>query len=238
MRKLYCVFLIVFLLIVQVGCRNSEKQNIVNNNTNQNNSTTTSQTVTNPPAVSDNQIAMEAYKTVLNNTANFYNTDDKKDFDLKTFLKEYASKRISKISRFAVLDMDGDKISEVVLELSTPDNPEFEVLHYNNGKVYGYYFVYRGLSRLKADGTSSYSNSAFDWGYHKLNFSTNGWESDQLGYCEPKNLTDIENELYYVNHKLVTKEEFESSCTKQREKEDATWYEFSSNNIETKLVVN
>ncbi len=54
--------------------------------------------------------------------------------------------------------MDGDKVREVVLELSVGNKPAFyEVLHYMDDTVYGYLIVYRGLEGLKEDGTFSYS---------------------------------------------------------------------------------
>ena len=67
---------------------------------------------------------------------------------------------------FTVLDIDGDKIPEVVLELSIGNNPQdFEVLHYMNGAVYGYNIAYRGLMELKTDETFRYSNGASDTGW-------------------------------------------------------------------------
>ncbi|WP_234124470.1 hypothetical protein [Clostridium hydrogenum] len=55
------------------------------------------------------------------------------------WVKEKNNGVIYKITHFALVPMDGDKIPEVVLELTVGNYPEFyEILHYTNGKVYGY----------------------------------------------------------------------------------------------------
>lgn len=187
-----------------------------------------------------NNSELEAYKAVLQNKANFFSTDNKKNLYLNDFLtnKEIYGTTF-KVTHFTVLDMDGDKAPEVVLELSVGDEPEFyEVLHYINGIVYGYLIVYRGLEELKSDGTFHFSSGAADNGWGKLRFESSDFKTDILGYSKSSqgdvNLTIS----YFINNKPVTKESFDSFTNEQSRKKDAVWYEFSQNNIETKLSAN
>ena len=118
----------------------------------------------------------------MQNKAEFFSTDNKKNVYLNDFLtnKEIYG-TVFKVTHFTVLDMDGDKIPEVVLELTVGNYVEFyEVLHYMNDKVNGYIQVLRGFENLKTDGTVRYSNSAFNNGYRKLSFETNACEASHI----------------------------------------------------------
>lgn len=185
-------------------------------------------------------LAMNAYKAALQNKAEFYSTDNKQDIYLKDFL---TNKKLYdttfKATRFAVLDMDGDKIPEVVLELTAGDHPEFyEILHYMNGKVYGYFKVYRGLEMLKVDGTFWSSGGAYDNECSKLKFNSNAYETDVLGYMKSSQNTKGLSISYFINNKPVSKEAFDSFTKKQNEKKDVDWYELSESNIKTKIADN
>lgn len=189
--------------------------------------------------LSNNSI-LEAYKAVLQNKAEFFSTDNNKKLYLNDFLtNEEIYGTIFKVTHFSVLDMDGDKVPEVVLELSVGDKPEFyEVLHYMNDTVYGYLIVYRGLEELKMDGTFRYSNSAVDNGFGKLKFESNAFKTDILGYSKSSQDNNNLSISYFVNNKPVTKESFDSFINEQSEKKDVVWHEFSQKNIETELSVN
>ena len=180
---------------------------------------------------------LEAYKTVLQNKIEFFSTDSKKKLYLNNFLtnKEIYG-TIFTVTHFTVLDMDGDKVPEVVLELSVGNEPQFyEVLHYMDDTVYGYLIVYRGLESLKADGTFNYSNGAADTGIGKLKFGSDAFKTDILGYSESSEGGIIS---YFINNKRVTKESFDSFINEQSEKKDAVWYEYSQQIIKTKLSAN
>jgi hypothetical protein len=144
---------------------------------------------------------------------------------------------IFKVTHFTVVDMDGDKIPEVVLELTPGENPNpefYEVLHYMNGSVYGYIQVYRGLENLKTDGTFGWSSGAFNNGYGKLRFESNACETDILGY---KDTIIDDNRTYFIKNKPVTEEAYNSFRKEEEGKKDVVWYEFSQKNIETELSI-
>lgn len=252
-RIIYVLF--VFLLSISITSCSSSKNNLNPNNSSgvsdNNISDTSIPTSSSSPSSevktentkadisSDNQLVIEAYKAVLLNNAEFFSIDNKKKVSLNDFLTDkeiYGA--IFKATHFTVLDMDDDKVPEVVLELTVDNNPEFyEVFHYINGTVYGYNIVYRGLEGLKTDGTFLYSNGAADNGYGKLNFQSNACETDSLGYMESSQNNDGITISYFINNEPVTKESYDSFIKEQDGKEDVVWSEFSQRNVETELSV-
>ncbi|CQR52478.1 hypothetical protein [Paenibacillus riograndensis] len=184
-------------------------------------------------------LAMEAYKRVLQNKIEFYSTETKKKVYLNDFLTNngiYGT--TSKINRFAVLDMDGDRIPEVVLGLTVDENPNFvEVLHYMNGEVYGYFFGNDQIRFLKTDGTFRWLSGGLTYnGYGKLRFHTNFCEIDDLAYHESSATDESSTTFaiaYYINNKLVTIDSYNAFVKEEEAKRDVTWYEFSQENIST-----
>ena len=248
--QIKCV-LLVFLLIISITACSSNKSNLKLNNSSSSSSNRISDTSvpispssTPMNTLSDSQsennkndLVLEAYKTVLQNKVNFFSVDYKKKIYLNDFLNEVNPGYTLKVTHFTVLDMDGDKIPEVVLELADGnDNPiYFEILHYMNGAVYGYNIVYRGLEQLKTDGTAWGASSAWDIVCGKQRFKSNAYETDILGYSKSSQNNDGMTIAYFINNKPVTKKAFDSFSKEQNAKKDAVWYEFSQNNIETKL---
>jgi len=183
--------------------------------------------------------ALEAYKAVLQNKKEFTSIDNNKELYLNDFLTNKEIYEITfKATRFTVLDMDGDKVPEVVLELSSNDIPRFyEVLHYMNNTVYGYIFTYRSLGELKADGTFMFSSGAADSGVGKLKFENETYDIDILGKIESNQDDSDLTVSFFIDDKPVTKEEYDAFINKQMEKKDTVWYEFSQENIEKELSV-
>ena len=244
--QIKCV-LLVFMLSVSITACSTNKSKLSNSSSASSNKMadvsvpiSPSSTPTNTPPDSKsennkNDSVLEAYKTVLQNKVDFFSVDDKKKIYLNDILKKQYPGNTFKGTNFTVLDMDGDKIPEVVIELSSGNNPMFfEILHYMNGAVYGYNIVYRGLERLKVDGTSWGSSGASDNVCEKLRFKSNAYETDVLAYSK----SSTNKDAYFVNNKPVTKESFDSFSKEQDGKKDVVWYEFSQKNIETKLSIN
>jgi beta-lactamase regulating signal transducer with metallopeptidase domain len=194
---------------------------------------------TKTPISSDNPV-LEAYNAVLQDKAEFVSTDSKKNLYLNDFLtNKEIYETVFNITHFTVLDMDGDKVPEVVLELSVGGNPQFyEVLHYMNDTIYGYLITYRGLTGLKADGTFGFSSGAADNGVGKLKFESDAFKTDKLGYSQSSQGDTDLTISYFINNEPVTKESYDSFQNEQSGKKDAVWYEFSQKNIETELSAN
>ena len=255
MKNKIMSMLLVFLLTISItGCSGSRNHfNLSNSSSTGSNKISDTSVPTSSSSISldsksenvktqilSNNSVLEKYTAVLQNKVEFFSTDNKKNLYLNDFLanKEIYG-TIFKVTHFTVLDMDGDKVPEVVLELSVGDEPEFyEVLHYMNGVVYGYLIVYRGLEDLKVDGTFRFSDGASDNGCGKFGFKSNALETDILGYSKSSQGDTNLTISYFINNKLVTKESFDSFTNEQSGKKDAAWYEFSQKNIKTELSTN
>lgn len=257
--KIISILLVFILSISITGCSSSNLNNTSSSSSTSNtnsayttnsNKSTGSSVPTSPSStpsdsksenratqVSTNNSILEAYKAVLQNKAEFFSTDNKKKLYLNDFLtnKEIYG-TIFKVSHFTVLDMDGDKTPEIVLELSVGDEPQFyEILHYKNDVVYGYLIVYRGLEELKADGTFRFSSGAADNGFGKLSFDLNASKTEMLAYSKSSQSDGNLTLSYFINNKPVTKEAFDSFSKEQSKKKAAVWYEFTQKNIENQL---
>jgi hypothetical protein len=246
--KIISALLAVLLSISITGCSRSkdslnlsDSSNVIDNKNSSTNvpasSSSSSKNENTKTQLTANNPIFEAYKKVLQNKTDFFSTDNKKKLNLNNFLtnKELYGTTF-KVTRFKVLDMDGDKVPEVILELSVGDEPQFyEVLHYMNDEVYGYLIVYRGLEELKEDGTFRFSSGAADNGWGKLKFELNTLKTDILG-CSKSRQGNTLTISYFINDKPVTKEVFESFNNEQARKKDAVWYEFSQKNIEAELL--
>lgn len=156
-------------------------------------------------------------------------------FYLNELIRKIGFEKNWKPSKFTILDMNGDKIPEVVIEIDVGSDGIYEVLHYYNGKVYGYYFVYRAIESLKADGTHVGSSGAMDNSIIKFSFSGNKLNEITLAYSETTNKKDKKGYPvinYVIANKPVSDTEFESYYNKQDAKTDAIWYKFNARNIE------
>lgn len=183
---------------------------------------------------------LKAYKAVLQNKSEFYNTNAKKTVTLSNFLANNGYVEcVFKAPHFAVLDMDGDKVPEVVIELAIGNNygEFYEVLHYTDGKVYGYLFPIRCLTGIKTDGTFGYSSGARDNGFGKLSFQGSTCITDSIGYKKSEGSTQ-QYELYFIDNKQVTPDKYNSFQKEQEDKKETTWYVFCQNSIDEKFPVN
>jgi len=177
---------------------------------------------------------MRSYREVLLNETEFFSTDSSKSLLLQDFLENREIyDKVFRVTRFAVLDMNGDKVPEVVLELSSGDSPYFfEVLHYYYGTVYGYLFSYRDMQQLKEDGVFFYSGGAGNTGIGKLKFEGINLKTEILGYSELGEGETEQDAVYIIEGERVNRKAFDAYLHEQTEKKDAYWYQFSEENIE------
>lgn len=106
---------------------------------------------------------------------------------------------------FSVVDMDQDGTNEIVVGIDTDINGFRLVLRYEYGTVYGYPFVFRGMSMLSSDGITLGSSSAFESYYCRHRFSGLTIEDTIL--------SDVEEQIALASW------------------QDATWYDFTEDNV-------
>ena len=131
--------------------------------------------------VSEVKLVLEMYKKVMlnemkfhdKNVGNIYIRDIKNVFPFDVDLD---------IVEFALVDMDGNGIPELVLNLDLKIDGSTCVLRYYENVVYGYEFGFRAMNSLKRNGSFRCSNSAFDSGIGRLQFS--GTNEKTIGVAE------------------------------------------------------
>lgn len=244
-RFLACLLLGI-LLIVLCSC-NQRENNITGNNPSPvfdsvatpNDTHTTSSVPPETTPTSDTS-PLSVYKSVLQNNAGFLSTDANKELNIDQLNQSVSddSNVSAEATKFAIVDLDNDGTPEVILWLTVNGNDYygFEVLRYQDEVVYGYTLWYRAFMELKVDGTFSYSSGAADNGFGTLAFTKNAYSIDNITYSESSFDADNNQRIsYFVNNESATEDEFLSAVNKQNEKADATWYDFTDDNIAAML---
>lgn len=169
---------------------------------------------------------LEAYQAVLLGESQFFSADEGEYRYLSEF-DYWINERLGTpltVTQFAVIDLDGDDILELVLELTTGYDGSIEVLHYEDGVVYGFAFPYRGFLNLRRDGTFTFSNGAADNGVGRLAFSEGACDFHTL--CESVS----QDNAFYIGGETVSEEDFYGYFAEQNSKPLAQWYPFTEAN--------
>ena len=137
------------------------------------------------------------------------------------------------ITRFALLDLDGDGTDELVLNIDYSGDEEYVVLTCFDGAVYANQVVHRGFLTPKADGTVAWSNGAFDNGYARFRF-----ENDVLVYDDFAAVSsdDSGSVTYTLNGESVSEEDFDAFIAEQNAKDDLAWTAFSVDAVNAALA--
>lgn len=138
-----------------------------------------------------------------------------------------------KIWEFALVDLDGDGEDEVILFVAgaAGDMGGKLILHQIGDEVYGYATDNRTLVDLKTDGTYGYSDptGVTEAGIAvSMDFSETGYTADKMTYATG---TYDGWDTFVVNHQTGTEEEYLDALSRQDQKQNAEWYEFSDENI-------
>ncbi len=196
---------------------------------------------------------MKAYKSVLQGRSNFIpgfsNESEQNDDWTKEIQPGWEQ------TKFAILDLDGDGLPEVVTAVTVAvdgsiSDGDYAVLHYQDGRVYAYGFSNRQLGQLRIDGSFTWSGSAGYWGISTISFVEDEKEGTPYTYNdyaylesfydngtaasdeEPRSYT-----TYVVNHQETTEEEFNKAFAAWENKPEVTWYALSDENIEKHFSV-
>ena len=131
--------------------------------------------------------------------------------------------------RFIIVDMDHDGEEEVVL-YSWPESTQ--VMDYQDGKVYVYQFIFRGMSGILPNGVYESSGGASNWGFHMTTAFDHGtYEAETLAYTD--SYQDFE--YYEVEGREVTFQEF-NEYTEQFKVEPAEVYDFTEELLDKVLL--
>lgn len=132
------------------------------------------------------------------------------------------------VLQFSVVDMDGDMIPEIVLELD--EYYGSVILRYKEGEVYGNVIGYRSMFLLKADGSFHASGSAFEYYDGKMFFIDN----TIVTYPD----AEASYDSYYSHDMPIDEKTWEKLQAAFEETPSVEWHEFSEAAIEEWLVDN
>ena len=184
--------------------------------------------------------AMEAYKAILQNDLMFYNTENKKNYTLNEFNYDSSGEMEEPhiVHRYTFISLSGDEVESLVLELSAGGVGAFEVLRYQEGTVYGFYFDYRALLDITYNGTSFGSSGASDGSFSRLSIEKDVCKNERLGYSESQSDGNV---LYFIDDKKVTRStynEFESDMWRGMGDKEMIWYDYTEDNVASMLRFN
>lgn len=137
------------------------------------------------------------------------------------------------ITRFALLDLDGDGADELVLAIDYSGEEEYVILTCHDGVVYANQIVYRGFLSPKADGTFEWSNGTFDNGASRARF-----ENGVLVYDDFAAMSEGSdgNAVYTLNGESIDEAAYSAFLDEQAAKDDLAWTEFSVDAVNAALA--
>lgn len=127
---------------------------------------------------------LSAFTSVLADNGVFYDRGGGQYISIQDYL-EKATARIGwpvEIVQAAGVDMDGDGVREVILNIAVNSNVNnaIWVLHYQNGEIHGNLYYHRQLGNIKTDGTFHWSGSSADSGAARLVFDEDEWRKEEV----------------------------------------------------------
>lgn len=142
----------------------------------------------------------------------------------RAYLTDWLKTNEMSVSKYSVIDLNGDGVPELVLWLNrgTNEHVGFLVLYDKNNTVYAHLLYYREFSDLKEDGTFDFSSGVSNHGIGRIDFEGDTYTIRKLAYCES---ADNQNVSYFVENKPVTKQAFDAYENAQNSKPDAVWVE-------------
>lgn len=123
-----------------------------------------------------------AYWLVLNSKIPFISADE----GCQEFFWDEYFWRLSEpvlrftMSDFAIVDLDVDGVEELVMTGFMPETTW--ILDYQEGKVYSYQFVFRGMAGIGIDGVYSSSIASDMGGFHRIHLDKGSYEEETLAY--------------------------------------------------------
>lgn len=171
---------------------------------------------------------MLAYWLVLNSKQPFISTDEGNQ---EFYWDEYHWCLGEPVGRhqadyFMIVDMNDDGANEIVLYCS-PESTQ--VLHYEDGDVYSYQFVFRGMKRIHTNGIYEGSNGATTTYYHRLT------ELNKDGYIE-ETIAYMDGDYFEVEGIETTQEKFSNYVESIDDIELAETMEFTEDMLNTYLL--
>jgi len=191
------------------------------------------------PLPSDTQILspMQTLKAVLLNETTLLCTDkspyNSLDHKWNGYLNELKYDTNPIITpQFAVADLDGDGVSEIVLAIENYNG--FIILRYKENKVYGFIVSYRTMYNLKMDGSFISSSGSSDSSMGKMFFIGDTFFQDD----KIKSVGGIPTDSYFIHDIPINKDTFDKHLASFDDLPDVEWHDYSKEAINQWLMDN
>ena len=159
-------------------------------------------------------------RMVLRDGIQLYSRDFENSYTLSEFCvalaKQMGTEEAPKLARYAALDMDGDGLAELVVELEgTGDLPRL-VLGSFDGEICGSIYYIRQMNEIKENGVFYYSGGIGNRGWARLRRDGGAWVTEELD----GDYSDLPDAVWtqWVSLGTVT----ESDATSQNDNEKVT----------------
>lgn len=213
-KKLIVIVLIVLILTVIIYFASK----LVNDEDDQGTSKNMNENV----QASDQDVAKEndddIYFKVLKNDVKYVD-EDNKEILFKDYLENYKESSENPKVKYAVFDFDNDSKDEMIVLVEAFGDGFYLILNNENGTVYGFGEVYRGLQNLKTDGTYLASGGAFSNGIFRDEFEKNKRIQ--------KTLAEMDMDKIQIDGKDVSKEEYEKYVDEFNKKENVEFKDYN-----------
>jgi len=169
------------------------------------------------------------YLEVLRNEATFIDTNNVYTPSYMSSIY-YGDGVVCTPEKYALVDYDRDGEPEVCVQVDLGFDSEFVVLHYFDGNVYGYSFVYRGMEQIGNNGYYIGSNGAAYTYILSLAFNESKMIENTVAYSD----LDSENNPVYFDGNGTQMEEADWSVILNSIHDDTvTWHSFADSDWET-----
>lgn len=192
---------------------------------------------TDPTSAYSEEEVLAAYRGTLSGEK-FLDIDSGLSLTINTgnqTLTDYVTNTTYTLSKFLLLDLDGDGTQELMLWLSTSSEEcaGYRILRYTGSEVLGYGLPYRSFDKLKEDGTYLYRDSDYASGIGRIEFREDGCDF-RYSAVYKAGTDDAGNVIAYhaeVDGQEVTQEEYEAAYAHHLEKPNAVWLDYDSANL-------
>ena len=135
------------------------------------------------------------------------------------------------VEQVAILDLDGDGARELVIDPgdSYKYATGYLILRQEGDAIQGYNPSWRSFGTLKADGTYSWSGSAFYSGTGRVCFEGGEFVGEHVIWCD---FTEGKQD-YFVDGQPATEEEFNAAIAAQDAKREPVWFPFETGALQS-----
>lgn len=158
----------------------------------------------------DNQTLLRGYKDVLLSKIpiNLY-YPVAEEIDNYYLDKIFSDGFWLKTSRFSLVDMDNDKVPELIVECTFGVADFVLVIREVDGIMVAEQFSNRQMSSIKKDGSFHASSGAGHHGFYKLRFTSDSYETYRVVTMEEEKKSDGIYQLnYYIGEEIVDEDSF------------------------------